>query len=99
MRIPKANVGPFKIPDGLDDEKVLFLSDILPTGYQAVVNAGIKSGSTLVIYGAGPVGLMSAACARLLGATQIFMVDHHQYRLDFAAKTYGVTAIKMIAEK
>lgn len=93
VRIPKANVGPFKIPDGLDDEKVLFLSDILPTGYQAVVNAGIKSGSTLVIYGAGPVGLMAAACARLLGATQIFMVDHHQYRLDFAAKTYGVIPI------
>ena len=93
VRVPKANVGPFKIPDGLDDEKVLFLSDILPTGYQAVVNAGIKPGSTLVIYGAGPVGLMAAACARLLGATQIFMVDHHQYRLDFAAKTYGVIPI------
>ena len=93
VRIPKANVGPFKIPAGLEDEKVLFLSDILPTGYQAVVNAGIKSGSTLVIYGAGPVGLMSAACARLLGATQIFMVDHHQYRLDFAAKTYGIIPI------
>ncbi|PUA29885.1 MAG: glutathione-dependent formaldehyde dehydrogenase [Cellvibrio sp. 79] len=93
VRVPKANVGPFKIPDGLDDEKVLFLSDILPTGYQAVVNAGTKPGSTLVIYGAGPVGLMSAACARLLGATQIFMVDHHQYRLDFAAKTYGVIPI------
>ncbi|HTF96404.1 MAG TPA: zinc-dependent alcohol dehydrogenase [Cellvibrio sp.] len=93
VRVPKANVGPFKIPDGLDDEKVLFLSDILPTGYQAVVNAGIKTGSTLVIYGAGPVGLMVAACARLLGATQIFMVDHHQYRLDFAAKTYGVIPI------
>lgn len=93
VRVPKANAGPFKIPDGLDDEKVLFLSDILPTGYQAVVNAGIKAGSSLVIYGAGPVGLMSAACARLLGATQIFMVDHHQYRLDFAAKTYGVIPI------
>ena len=93
VRVPKANVGPFKIPDGLDDEKVLFLSDILPTGYQAVMNAGIKTGSSLVIYGAGPVGLMAAACARFLGATQIFMVDHHQYRLEFAAQTYGVIPI------
>lgn len=93
VRVPKANTGPLKIPDGLDDERVLFLSDILPTGYQAVVNAGITTGSSVVIYGAGPVGLMSAACARLLGATQIFMVDHHQYRLDFAAKTYGVIPI------
>lgn len=93
VRVPKANVGPFKIPEGLDDEKVLFLSDILPTGYQAVVNAGIKSGSTLVIYGAGPVGLMAATCARLFGAVQIFMVDHHQYRLEFAEKNYGVIPI------
>jgi threonine dehydrogenase-like Zn-dependent dehydrogenase len=93
VRVPKANVGPFKIPDGLDDEKVLFLSDILPTGYQAALNAGISLGSSVVIHGAGPVGLMSAACARFLGAHQIFMVDHHQYRLDFAARTYGVIPI------
>lgn len=93
VRVPKANFGPLKIPDGVDDEKVLFLSDILPTGYQAVINAGISQGSSLVIYGAGPVGLMAAACARLLGAEDIFMVDHHQYRLDFAAATYGVIPI------
>jgi threonine dehydrogenase-like Zn-dependent dehydrogenase len=93
VRVPQANVGPFKIPAGLDDERVLFLSDILPTGYQAAVNAGLKLGSSVVIHGAGPVGLMSAACARLLGATQIFMVDHHQYRLDYAATTYGVIPI------
>lgn len=93
VRVPKANIGPFKIPAGLEDERVLFLSDILPTGYQAVLNAGISPGSSLVIYGAGPVGLMSAACARLLGAEQIFMVDHHQYRLDFARQHYGVIPI------
>lgn len=93
VRVPKANVGPLKIPDGIDDEKVLFLSDILPTGYQAALNAGIGPGSSVVIHGAGPVGLMSAACARLLGAQQIFMVDHHQYRLDFALRTYGVIPI------
>lgn len=93
VRVPKANVGPFKIPDGLDDEKVLFLSDILPTGYQAAINADIRAGSSVAIYGAGPVGLMTAASARLLGAEQIFMVDHHPYRLEYARETYGVIPI------
>lgn len=93
VRVPKANAGPFKVPDVLDDEQVLFLTDILPTGYQAVVNAGIKQGSSLAIFGAGPVGLMSAACARMLGAEQIFMVDQHDYRLKYAQQTYGVIPI------
>jgi len=93
VRVPKANVGPFKIPDGVDDEKVLFLSDILPTGYQAAVNAGITLGSSVAIYGAGPVGLMAAASARYLGADKIFMVDHHPYRLEFARSQYGVIPI------
>lgn len=95
VRVPKANVGPLKIPDALTDEQVLFLSDILPTGYQAVINAGIGQGSSLAIFGAGPVGLMSAACARMLGAEQIFMVDELQYRLDFAREAYGIIPINM----
>jgi threonine dehydrogenase-like Zn-dependent dehydrogenase len=90
VRVPKANVGPIKIPETLPDEKVLFLSDILPTGYQAVLNADIGPGSSVAIFGAGPVGLMSAACARLLGAETIFMVDHHPYRLEFARQAYDV---------
>jgi len=93
VRVPKANAGPFKVPDELDDERVLFLTDILPTGYQAAVNAGIKPGSSVAIYGAGPVGLMSAACARLLGAEQIFIVDQYPYRLDYAMRTYGAIPI------
>jgi threonine dehydrogenase-like Zn-dependent dehydrogenase len=93
VRVPKANVGPLRIPDALTDEQVLFLSDILPTGYQAAINAGVKPGSTVAIFGAGPVGLMSAACCRLLGAETIFMVDHLPYRLAFAQQTYGVTPI------
>lgn len=93
VRVPKANVGPIKIPDTLEDEQVLFLSDILPTGYQAVVNAGVGPGSTVAIFGAGPVGQMAAASARMLGADQIFMVDHHAYRLEFARATYGVVPI------
>ena len=93
VRVPKANVGPLSLPLGLSDEQVLFLSDILPTGYQAVLNADIGPGSTVAIFGAGPVGLMAAACARLKGAERIFMVDHHAYRLAFARETYGVEPI------
>jgi threonine dehydrogenase-like Zn-dependent dehydrogenase len=92
-RVPKANVGPILIPQTMDDEQVLFLSDILPTGYQAVLNAGVGPGSSLAIFGAGPVGQMAAACARMLGAETIFMVDHHPYRLEFARATYGAIPI------
>ncbi len=93
VRVPQANTGPFKVPGSLADERVLFLSDILPTGYQAVLNAEIGPGSTLAIFGAGPVGLMAAACARMLGAETIYMIDHHDYRLQFAATSYGVIPI------
>jgi threonine dehydrogenase-like Zn-dependent dehydrogenase len=93
VRVPKANTGPFKVPGTLADEKVLFLSDILPTAYQAVTNTGIGNGSSIAIYGAGPVGLLCAAVARMLGADRIFMVDHHAYRLAYAQQTYGVIPI------
>jgi threonine dehydrogenase-like Zn-dependent dehydrogenase len=93
VRVPKANVGPFKVPGSLSDERVLFLSDILPTGYQAVLNAQIERGSTVAIFGAGPVGLMAAACARMLGAERIFMVDSERYRLDFAVAAYDVIPV------
>lgn len=93
VRVPKANTGPFKVPGTLADEQVLFLSDILPTAWQAVMSTGIGPGSSIAIYGAGPVGLLSAACARMLGAEQIFMVDHHDYRLAYAQHTYGVIPI------
>jgi threonine dehydrogenase-like Zn-dependent dehydrogenase len=92
-RVPKANVGPFPIPEGLSDEQVLFLTDILPTGYQAALNARIGPGSSVAVFGAGPVGLMSIACARLLGAEKIFVVDHHAYRLEYAAQTYDAIPI------
>jgi threonine dehydrogenase-like Zn-dependent dehydrogenase len=93
VRVPKANVGPIKIPTSLADEQVLFLSDILPTGYQAVLNTGVGKGGSLAIFGAGPVGQMAAASARMLGIEKIFMIDHHKYRLDFACETYGVVPI------
>lgn len=93
VRVPKANVGPLPVPDALSDEQVLFLSDILPTGYQAVRNAGLKAGSTLAIFGAGPVGLMAAACARMVGVETLFMVDEDPHRLEFARSTYGAIPI------
>lgn len=93
VRVPKGNVGPFKVPPVLSDDKALFLSDILPTAWQAVKNADVKKGSSVAIYGAGPVGLLTAACARYLGAEQIFIVDHHPYRLAFAEQRYGAIPI------
>lgn len=91
VRVPKANAGPFKVPDDLADEDVLLLSYILPTGYQAALNAHIEPGSSVAVFGAGPVVLM--AIARLLGPEQIFCVDHHAYRLRYAAETYGAIPI------
>jgi threonine dehydrogenase-like Zn-dependent dehydrogenase len=93
VRVPKANVGPLKVPDVLSDEQVLFLSDILPTGYQAAVNAQLAPGSSVAIFGAGPVGLMAALSAKFLGAEKIFMIDHNAYRLRFAQDIYGVIPI------
>ncbi|MBQ0130657.1 MAG: glutathione-dependent formaldehyde dehydrogenase [Comamonas sp.] len=98
VRVPHANVGPLKIPQVLADEQVLFLSDILPTGYQAAVNADVQPGSSVAIFGAGPVGLMSALSARFLGAEQIFMVDDNASRLAFAQQTYGVIPINFDRE-
>ena len=92
-RVPQANAGPILIPDFLGDDQVLFLSDILPTGYQAALNARISNGTKVAIFGAGPVGLMSALCARFLGAETIFMVDDNVDRLEFAKQTYGVIPI------
>ncbi|MBF6631269.1 MAG: glutathione-dependent formaldehyde dehydrogenase [Comamonas sp.] len=98
VRVPHANIGPLKIPEVLADEQVLFLSDILPTGYQAALNAEIKVGASVAIFGAGPVGLMSALCARFLGAEQIFMVDDNASRLAFAQQVYGIIPINFAEE-
>lgn len=93
VRVPKGNVGPFKVPPLLSDDKALFLSDILPTAWQAAKNAQIEKGSSVAVFGAGPVGLLTIACARLLGAEQIFVVDHHDYRLRFAEQRYGAIPV------
>ena len=94
VRVPFADVGPMKIPDGMHDEEVLFLSDILPTGYQAAEMGEIKPGETVVVFGCGPVGLFAQKSAQLMGAGRFIAVDHLDYRLDFARKfTPGVETL------
>jgi threonine dehydrogenase-like Zn-dependent dehydrogenase len=84
VRVPFSDVGPIVIPDGLDDDKVLFLSDILPTGWMAAENARIEPGDTVAIWGAGPVGLFAAQSALVMGAEQVIVIDHHPHRLELA---------------
>jgi threonine dehydrogenase-like Zn-dependent dehydrogenase len=86
VRVPFADVGPIKIPDGLDDEQVLFLSDIFPTGYQAAENCDIQEGDTVAIWGCGPVGQFAIRSAFLLGAERVIAIDHRTERLKLAAE-------------
>jgi threonine dehydrogenase-like Zn-dependent dehydrogenase len=86
VRVPYADVGPIKIPDGLADEQVLFLSDILPTGWQAAEQCGIVGGDVIAIWGCGPVGLFAIESARLLGAERIIAIDRIPERLALAQK-------------
>lgn len=84
VRVPFSDVGPIVIPDGVPDEQVLFLSDILPTGWMAAENCDIEQGDTVAVWGAGPVGLFAAQSARLMGAWQVIVIDHHPHRLELA---------------
>lgn len=85
VRVPFSDVGPLVIEDdGLDDDKVLFLSDILPTGWMAAENAEIESGDTVAVWGAGPVGLFAAQSAILMGAARVIVIDHYPNRLALA---------------
>jgi threonine dehydrogenase-like Zn-dependent dehydrogenase len=84
-RVPFADVGPFKIESDLLDEQVLFLSDILPTGYMAAEMCDIKPHDIVAVWGAGPVGQFAMDCARVLGAHRVIAIDREQYRLQIAA--------------
>ncbi len=87
-RVPFADVGPLKVPDSLTDEQVLFLSDILPTGYQAAENCNIQPGDTVAVWGCGPVGLFAIKSAYMLGAERVIAIDNIPDRLEMASK-YG----------
>jgi threonine dehydrogenase-like Zn-dependent dehydrogenase len=85
VRVPYSDVGPIAIPDGLEDEKVLFLSDILPTGWMAAENCDIEPGDTVAVWGCGPVGLFAIQSALIMGAHRVIAIDHHPHRLELAA--------------
>lgn len=93
VRVPFADVGPMKVPDDMHEEDVLFLSDILPTGYQAAEMGEIKPGETVVVFGCGPVGLFAQKSAWLLGAGRVIAVDHVEHRLDFARRYNHVETV------
>jgi threonine dehydrogenase-like Zn-dependent dehydrogenase len=92
-RVPFADVGPLKVPAGMTDEQVLFLSDILPTGYMGAEMCDIKPGQVVAVWGCGPVGQFAIASARMLGAERIIAIDRFAYRLHMAATRAGATDV------
>jgi threonine dehydrogenase-like Zn-dependent dehydrogenase len=92
VRVPFADVGPFKIESDLPDEQVLFLSDIFPTGYMAAENCAIEPGrSTVAVWGCGPVGQFAIRSALLLGAAKVYAIDRIPERLSMAGEAGAVT--------
>jgi threonine dehydrogenase-like Zn-dependent dehydrogenase len=92
VRVPFADFGAFKVPNGYSDEQVLFLSDIYPTGYMAAENCDIKKGQTIVVFGCGPVGLFSIMSAFVLGAGRVIAIDSVPERMKLARK-FGAETI------
>jgi threonine dehydrogenase-like Zn-dependent dehydrogenase len=84
VRVPFGDVGPYKVPDGLDDDKVLFLTDIFPTGYMAAENADIRPGDVVAVWGCGPVGQFAIRSAYMLGAETVIAIDRLPERLAMA---------------
>jgi threonine dehydrogenase-like Zn-dependent dehydrogenase len=93
VRVPFADVGPFKVPSHLSDEQVLFLSDILPTGYMAAENCNIQPGDVVAVWGCGPVGQFAIASAYLLGAERVIAIDRFEYRMRIARERAGADTI------
>jgi threonine dehydrogenase-like Zn-dependent dehydrogenase len=91
MRVPYADVGPYKIPEGLTDEQVLFLSDIFPTGYMAAEFCNLKGGETVAVWGCGPVGQFAIKSAFLLGAERVIAIDTVPERLTLAMQSGAIT--------
>jgi threonine dehydrogenase-like Zn-dependent dehydrogenase len=92
-RVPFADVGPIKIENGIPDESVLFLSDILPTGYMGAEFCEITGGEVIAIWGAGPVGQFAAASAKLLGAERVILIDRFDYRMRIAEENLDVETL------
>jgi len=92
-RVPFADVNPLKVPEELDDEQVLFLSDIFPTGYMAAEACGIQPGDTIAVFGCGPVGQFAIKSAYMLGAERVIAIDRFPYRLRMARERAGADTI------
>jgi threonine dehydrogenase-like Zn-dependent dehydrogenase len=90
MRVPYADVGPIKVPDGLTDEQVLFLSDIFPTGYMAADLCNLKGGETVAIWGCGPVGQFAIRSAFMLGAERVIAIDTVPERMEMARQAGAI---------
>jgi threonine dehydrogenase-like Zn-dependent dehydrogenase len=84
VRVPYSDVGPLVVPDHLSDDKVLFLTDILPTGWMAAENCEIEEGDTVAVWGCGPVGLFAVQSAFVMGAHRVIAIDHYRRRLELA---------------
>ena len=94
LRVPQAHYGPIKVPDGPPDDRFLYLSDVLPTAWQAVEYASVPQGGTVAVLGLGPIGQMSARIARHRGASQVFGIDLVPERLT-AAAAHGIEALDL----
>jgi threonine dehydrogenase-like Zn-dependent dehydrogenase len=92
-RVPFADVGPLRVPDGLSDDQVLFLSDILPTGYMAAEVCNIQPGDVIAVWGCGPVGQFAIKSAYLLGAERVIAIDRFEYRLSMARDRAGAETL------
>jgi threonine dehydrogenase-like Zn-dependent dehydrogenase len=93
LRVPYADVGPLKVPEGMSDEQVLFLSDILPTGYMGAEMCDIHPGDVIAVWGCGPVGQFAIASAFLLGAERVIAIDRFPYRLQMARDKAGAETL------
>jgi len=92
-RVPFADVGPIKVPEGMSDDTVLFLSDIFPTAYMGAEMCNIQGGDTIAVWGCGPVGLLAIKSAYLLGAERVIAIDRFPERLRMAKERAGAEVL------
>lgn len=93
IRVPFADVGAFRIPDGVSDERALFASDAAPTGWMGADLGGVKPGDVVAVWGAGAVGQMAARAAMLLGAERVIVIDRFDYRLEMTERHIGAETL------
>jgi threonine dehydrogenase-like Zn-dependent dehydrogenase len=98
VRVPMADVAPMKVPDGMDDESVLFLTDILPTGWQGAEHCEIQGGETIAVWGAGPVGIFAIQSAKIMGAERIIAIETVPERIALAKKAGATDVIDFMNE-